>query len=149
MTLTTDHGSRLIDLATPDWCWARLSGASEGVLSYRGERRHSSLAVAYTLTDRQITIPVATFNDAGHLAAGNEVTLEVIGHFDGDLRWVVRATGFAEQVFLPDRSGRSRTRLKRPVHGAPVGADGLLLTVSRIRGFEETSANPVVRPFHA
>jgi hypothetical protein len=141
MTAMPDSGARIIDLATPPWCWAQLRSATEGILSYRSARGLASLAVTYTLTDRQIVIPIAAYNGRAHLAIDTEVTLALTGQDDEGLRWVVRATGIADLAVASSGSGGlTACRQSHPAHGAASRAnEALLLPVARLRGFYETS----------
>jgi hypothetical protein len=141
MTAVANSGSRIIDLATPVWCWARLRRATEGTLSYRSARGAASLAVGYTLTDRQIVIPIAAYDGRAHLAIDTEVTLGLTGHDEDGLRWVVRASGIAGLAIASSGStGLAACRQSHPAHGAPSPAnEALLLPIARLRGFYETS----------
>jgi hypothetical protein len=130
--------SRVIDIATPEWCWSRLSGTSEGCLSYRTERRQTNLAVLYALDGHQITIPIAAYNETGYLADHAEVTLEVNGSTVDGMVWTVRASGRAN-LQPSDRPGVDASRRGHPAYGEESSTDILNIPVVRIRGFYETS----------
>lgn len=141
MTTFSDPGSRVIDIGTPDWCWTQLATVSEGLLTYRSPRGRLSLVVPYTVAEDQIMIPMAPFNEPGWLAAGGEVTLEVMGAHDADLRWVVRASTVAVRMPTATRTGGT-LRPWHPSDGFRPGSeqlDGLLLPAPRVRGFYQTS----------
>jgi len=133
----------IIDIAGPGWCWSQLGAAGEGILSYQDARGRTSLAVPYTVTDQQIAIPLAAFNETGWRAAGTDTQLEVTGLTDDDLRWVVRVTGTAERGHLPEPSGAAHSRRVHPANGAGPRSgepwDRLHLREPRVRGFYETS----------
>jgi hypothetical protein len=129
---------RVVDLATLDWCWMRLLSTSEGVLSSRGGRRPPSMAVGYTVDDGKVLIPIGTFSAAARLLAGTQATLGLAGHGEDGLRWVVRATGVALlSVMAADSLAACRN--SHPARSsAPPGADALLLSIDRIRGYHES-----------
>jgi hypothetical protein len=144
----SDPDARIIDIAAPARCWAHLRHTTEGILSSRSTRGSTSLAVAYTVDDRQVTIPIGSYNEAAHLLAGREVTLGLTGHDDEGLRWVVRATGVA--VLSPPtlRSGTlAACRDSHPAHGAASRPnDVLLLPVTRLRGYYQTPLDTDAEP---
>ena len=140
MTPLAPVETRYIDIASPDWCWSRLADADEGRLSYSTSRGQVSLAVPYAVTNEQITIPMASFNDAGWLAVDSEATLEVIGT-QSNLGWLVRATGIAHRAGLPSAWKRMNSRQCHPAAGSawpPGGAsEWLMLPEVRLRGYCE------------
>jgi hypothetical protein len=143
-------GDRIIDIGPPEWCWSHLSDADEGLLSYQTSRGPITLAVLYTIADQQITIPVAPFNDTAWLATGRDATLEVTGHGDDGLRWVVRATGPVKRTESMSPTRQEISRLSHPANGpnwrATASSDQLVLPSARVRGFYETSLQPSVLP---
>ncbi|WP_375431852.1 hypothetical protein [uncultured Friedmanniella sp.] len=141
MSIPLQTDVHVIDIGAPGWCWSRLGTTGEGILSYDGPRGRQSLAVPYTVTGRQIAIPLASFNDAGWLAAGNETRLEVSSR-PGTQRWVVRATGMAERdPAEPDRLAYSRYvhPANNPGSNSAALSRRLVLVAPRVRGFYETT----------
>jgi hypothetical protein len=132
----------VIDIGAPSWCWSHLGAAGEGILSYQSPRGRSSLAVPYTVTGQQISMPLACFNSAGWSAAGAEVCLEISGLTPDGLRWVVRASGVAErddQTWSPGLAYARRVHPAAKNDRTPTTAmDQLVLAAPRIRGFYET-----------
>jgi hypothetical protein len=139
MSVPSQADLRIIDIGAPSWCWSQLGTEGVGILSYGSLRGRLSLAVPYAVRDRQITIPMGSFNAAGWLADGVESRLEVSGLTPDGLKWVVRATGTPQRLELP---GRARSRWMHPSNG--VGddfdkpSDWLVLWIPRVRGFYET-----------
>jgi len=132
---------RLTYIGAPGWCWSHLADAEEGVLSYSTPRGPVALAVPYAVTNHQITIPMAPFNDTGWLATDGEATLEVTGTDSEDMRWRVRATGLARRA----ASWSAASIIARQSHpaagnGCPsvAPADGLVLPSARVRGSYQT-----------
>jgi hypothetical protein len=143
MSSSSQRSLQIIDIGAPGWCWSQLGAGGEGILSYQAPRGRISLAVPYAVTDRRISIALASFNETGWRAAGADTQLEVSGLTPDDLRWVVRATGLAERVDLSGRSGLAYARRVHPANRAGSGSvgssDRLFLRTPRVRGFYETS----------
>jgi hypothetical protein len=147
MTSLSHPDSRVIDIASPEFCWSHLRAESEGRMSYRTPRRPTSLAVLYTLHNQEISIPVAAFNDTAHLAVGAEVTLEVTGSIRNGALWTVRATGCATlRTGGNPGCGGIPVSSEHPVDRRASGMDHLLVPVLRIRGFYETSLGTTDAP---
>lgn len=142
MSTSSPMSFQIIDLGASSWCWTQLGAGGEGILTFEAPRGRMSLAVLYAVTDRRITIPLASPDAAGWRAAGAETCLEVRGVTADDVRWVVRATGTAEQANRSGPFGLTRCRQLHPANGRSSSAgssDRLHLRKPRVRGFYETS----------
>jgi hypothetical protein len=133
---------QIIDMGASSWCWTQLGAGGEGMLSFEDQRGRLSLAVLYAVTDAQISIPLASPDAVGWRAAGAETCLEVRGVTSDDVRWVVRATGTAEQADRSGSLGLARCRQLHPSNGrssSAASSDRLHLRKPRVRGFYRTS----------
>lgn len=142
-------GARVIDLADPDWCWARLRQATRGILSASHLERPRGLDVACTLVDRHLLLTPEQDRNLLPVLADRELTLGLAGRGDDGLRWVVRVTGVAALTCLPFApDALEDCRDSHPARGAgPRAGNALLLPVGRLRGYSETplDTEPVTR----
>ena len=137
MSSSSRTSPQIIDIGAPSWCWSQLGTVGEGILSYEASRGRVCLAVPYVVTDRQISIPLASFNETGWRAAGADTQLEVGGLTSDGLRWVVRATAVAERVDLFGQSSLARSRRLHPANGVGSASptDKLFLRDPLVGGF--------------
>jgi hypothetical protein len=139
MKLMSPAARSIIAIGSPDWCWTRLGAAGDGILSCASWTSPLSLPVPYVVIDRLVTVSLAWFNHAGWSAAGLTARLEVSGITSAGLRWMVRATGTADQTGPRGLEYARRAHPSNQSDESPPGAAGLVLLTPRVQGCYETS----------
>lgn len=134
MTTLARQDLRVLDIGPPAWCWSRLACTSDATLSFSTSQGRFTVDVRYTLGHELIAIAMPSLDAVGWQAAGRSATLKISGTTPDDLRWSVRANGYAYRAGDHLR-GASADHARVAVR---VGLAWLALSSLQVRGHYET-----------
>lgn len=126
----------LLEIISEADCWLHLRASDRGILATG--RRGVSADISFSVIGGGLLACLEDGDDTERFSVGQEVTVESSGQVADDGRWVVRATGTAQE---PHPSVVGRTNFRRMDDlGARGGFTFLYVPADRIRGFCELPA---------